>query len=183
MLALGLYREADMLDGDSPDIILAKPPCVRIASAADAGQIFDLLCIMDDVDNPTGLSKSNAKIRRQIAKGCQGNGGIIGVIDGDDGYLAGTIGIFMQQMWHSDDWFLSALWTFVRPDSRKGTDYGKSLLDFAKWHRSDLSARSGMKLPLDLGWLSSERQEARARLWSRVAKPIGMLHWIEGDTP
>lgn len=102
--------------------------------------------------------------------------GLAGVIDGPDG-IVGSIGIEMANAFYSDDPLLMQVWQFVRPEYRKGTNYGNDLFTFAEWHRQDMAAKIGRPLILETTILSHNRMDAKIRLWRRKGRMIGAMFW------
>lgn len=144
-----------------------KPDNVRLAIPADDQAIFDLLRNKLYYENGA-FSVDDEKTMRTIQTATRGEGGIIGIIDGNNGDLAGTIGMQLGQFWYSSDWHVEEFWNFVSPDYRK-SDYAKNLIDFAKW------CAEKMELVLNIGILSTDRTEAKQRLYARRLQPAGMF--------
>lgn len=149
-----------------------KPSNVRIATPADESAIFKLLTEKLYQENGA-FSVSPEKVINAIQHATRGQGGIIGVIDGDN-ELAGAIGMRLGNFWYSDDWHLEELYNFVSENYRK-SDYAKNLIDFGKW------ASEQMKLVLNIGIISTHRTEAKVRLYSRRLQPVGQffMHNLE----
>lgn len=143
---------------------------VRIANSADEAGIFSLLLMMH---RECGLfSISDHKVRETLRKGTKQEGGIIGVVDGPDGIQA-TVGLTIMQAWHSDDWFLNELWSFVHPTHRKD-GHAPKLLNFSKW------CSDNMLLPLLIEMVSNKRTEAKMRLIKR-SMPYGGAFFIHNN--
>lgn len=140
-----------------------KPDNVRLAIPKDAEEIY---CILKELYTENTLFPiAPHKVKEQIVQGCLNNGGVIGVID-DGGVIAGCVGLFVNQYWYTEAWNIEEYWNFVRiPYRRK--PYGRDLVDFAKWFNEN----SG--LLLSMGIMSSERTEAKCRLYDRKLTRIG----------
>jgi len=143
-----------------------KPNNVRIATEKDEKELLSLLMNKLYYENGT-FGVCPEKVIATIKHATQGNGGIIGIIEGN-GEIAGTIGMQIDQFWYSDDWYLCELWNFVHPDYRK-SEYAKNLIDFGKW------ASEQMKMILNIGIISTHRTEAKVRLYQRKLTPVGMF--------
>ena len=165
----------------APSSLISKPDTVRVAVPADCERLFDLLWNHLQADNDMGMGRSAAKVRAQISGICYGKSGIAGLIELPDGELVGSIGIQASQTWYSDAWYLSETWLFVRPGYRKGTNYGRDLFEFAKWHRQDMSQRLGVEMPLEISVYSFRKLDAKTRYWRRHARHVGSMFWIEGE--
>jgi hypothetical protein len=136
---------------------------VRIATIGDEEAIFELCKKLHDEN---GLFEMDAEsVLRVIKIACKGEGGIIGVIDGENG-LEGIIGLILDRFWYANEWFLCELFNFVPAEFRKSTR-AKSMLSFAK----DCSNK--MKVPLVIGIVSNIRTEAKVKLYERQLPKAG----------
>jgi hypothetical protein len=99
--------------------------------------------------------------------------GIMGVIDGENGELEGTILMRIGPPWSSTTQFIEERSIFVHPDFRKSNGKrARRLIEFAKWTAQRL------ELKLLIGVLSNERTAAKVRLYERVfGKPAGSF-WL-----
>ena len=157
-----------------------KPANVRLANPEDEEKIRVLLDQLE-IDNGFGISVSDSKVREQIRVGTEKRGGIIGVIDGPDGVILGSIGIFLTSWWYSDEVYLGELWLFVDPDYRSN-HYEKDLFQFAHWCRESLSVGSDKPLALVTSVSSPARLDSKIRLWRRHAgKMIGGIFAVTGE--
>ena len=155
---------------------------VRLALPGDEEDIFALLTMLHAENGFFAMApqKVRAVIRCAISRVPDPTGalGMVGVIE-KDGRVAGTIGLFIGQDWHTDDWALAERWNFVHPDYRK-TDFAKQLIAFAKscqeWFET-----SGHTMPLVVGIFSTVRTAAKVRLYSRWLPPAGAF-FIYGKT-
>ena len=163
---------------------LQKPNSVRIATVGDWHKLFTFLMELDRFNNDTGLKVNPMRVAHVVDECCRGKGGIAGIIDAPDGSIAGSIGIRAGQPWWSDDWELSEYWLFVRPEYRKGTNYGRDLFRFAAWHREDISRTTGTRLCMDISWIGHEgnmNPKVMNRLWACNSRPVGALFRLEGS--
>ena len=149
-----------------------KPVNVRIATPNDEQELFKLLTEKLYYENGA-FSVSPQKVVESIQHATRGQGGIIGIIDGD-GEIAGSIGMRLGNFWYSDDWHIEELWNFVGEDYRR-SEYAKNLIQFGKW------AAETMKLVLNIDIISTHRTEAKVSLYSRQLTPVGcfFMHNLE----
>lgn len=96
---------------------------------------------------------------------------------GPPGNIEASLALCITQNWYTEDWHVEELWNFVRPDRRQSGN-AKSLLEYAKQVQAQLG------IPLMVGILSSDRTEAKVRLYSRqLGAPSGAYFvwpsWIE----
>jgi GNAT superfamily N-acetyltransferase len=100
--------------------------------------------------------------------------GIVGVIRGTK-EIEGAIALKRVQLDYSDDNFLSEQFSFVLPEYRR-SDHAKRLILFAK------SAAAELGVPLMIGIISTQRVEAKMRLYRRHLKPLGG-YFYSGSLP
>jgi hypothetical protein len=174
-----------------------KPKSVREAGPADERGLFELLVDMHRYnDAGWGYPYDPALVRGQIEVGTRGNLktrtdkndkriGIIGVIDGPDGKLAATIGLFGERpMWFSQAMGLVELWVYVRPGASRRCEV--ELRQFARWAfdsmKADIHKTPPYPYPFELLTGFQHRGEhfkAMFRIWRRWGgRLIGMLFVI-----
>src|ERR1700722_1514180 len=114
---------------------------------------------------------------REIWPSLNLDGGIIGVI-GEGEALEAAILLRVDCMWYSRSKTLLERAIFVHPDHRKSkVGRAKMLCEFAKKASYDLG------LPLVIGVLSTERTEAKSRLYIRqFGDPAGVYFIYNGKT-
>lgn len=116
------------------------------------------------------------KVRAVIQQATTQQGGIIGVIRGEDG-LEASIGLAVEQWWYTLDWCVSERWMYVVPAARR-KNHAKRLIDYAKWCSQQLG------VPFENGIMSTTRTAAKERLYSRQMTRIGSYYmWVPGDEP
>lgn len=159
-----------------------KPDIVRIATQSDESRLFALLHRLHaECPNPGNLKVSDDRVWQYVNSCCRGQGGIAGVVDGSNGDLIASIGIFPVNPWWTDEWHLSQHWMYVDPEYRYGGKLHKSLLKFARWHRDDMAQRLGYRMGFENSFLTKGNILPRLRLWRQNAgRPIGVLFWDEG---
>jgi len=96
--------------------------------------------------------------------------GICGVIGPVGGKLEGAVLLSMGEMWYSKELILEEKAIFVDPEYRSAKGgRARKLAEFAKKTAEDL------KIPLAIGVLSTQRTEAKMRLYKRVfGQPAGV---------
>lgn len=161
-----------------------KPDSVRIATPADEARLFALLqrlqeCNFTGMPYAAYLPVDTHRLWGHVNAACRGQSGIAGVIDGPDGELVASVGIFAIQPWWSSAFYLCQHWLFVTPETRQ-SNYARDLFKFSEWHRADMSQRCGYDIPLETTVLSTDRLPAKERLWSGHAVKIGAVFWADG---
>ncbi len=176
-------------------VTLEKPATVRRATRADEMAVFELL---------TDLHRHNARgwnfpYRPELVLTCiecatrpgpedrtdpkNERRGVIGVIDGPDGKLLGSVGLFLDPpMWYTAELVPCELWLYVRPGVRGARRLERDLARFAEWVHESLRPKDHpIPFPLLTGFMHKGPHFAgMARLWGRLfrgAKPCGMLYW------
>lgn len=157
------------------------PPSVRMAMPQDEAVLFDTLMALNE-DNGFGIPVSPKRVAAQIRIGTRRQGGIIGVIDGDAGNVIGTIGLFISQMWYSEQHHLAEMWLFIRPEARNGKIQA-DLFQFAEWARQQMQSGSDHPWIVTTSVSSPKRLPAKLRLWRRYAKQVGGIFFIGPSMP
>ena len=146
---------------------------VRTGTPADVHKIMEL-GFMTVAEN--GMGKPNPeKLLRDIWPSLNLDGGIVGVV-GDERAEAAIL-LRVEPFWYSDDKVLLERAIFVHPDFRAAkVGRARLLCEFAK------RAAQNLGMPLVIGVLSSQRAEAKVRLYTRqFGEPSG-AYWIYGAT-
>lgn len=145
----------------------ARPEGVRVAVKADERAIFDLL--MTQAAEESAFAPVNEfKVLEAIKSATERKGGIIGIIDSDDGRIAATIGLIMGWWWYSEEGHYQDLWCFVSPEFRRGrNNYAQRLIQFAKWWGEQAGA------PVLMGVASTKRTQGKIRLFARNMPLVG----------
>lgn len=145
---------------------------VRTGTPADVHAAMDL-ALAACADN--GLTNPNpVKLLGEIWAALNLDNGIMGFI-GKDRLEAGIL-LRVDQMWYSSDQTLIERAIFVHPDYRRSGEHkvsrAKMLCDFAK------NAAHELKLPLVIGILSTQRVDAKVKLYERsFGEPAG-AYWL-----
>lgn len=151
---------------------------VRLATPDDEGEIFALLSVLH-AEN--GLfTMDNQKVIDGIRYATKRQGGMIWVIE-EDHHIVASLGMLITCEWYSKDDYLLERWNFVHPDYRR-SEYGRMLLDQAKWCSDWWLKETGRRMPLMVGVQSHARTAAKVRLYARSMACIG-AYFIYGRTP
>jgi hypothetical protein len=178
--------------------VIEKPAAVRVANHTDERKIFDLLVAMHRY-NQAGWSHAYDPlvVMRHIEEGTRPNPAtrtdpndqrraLIGVVDGPDGDLVATIGLFVDPA----TWFtgpnrvaLFEIWFFVQPEYRH-FHHEEALRDFALWVRQELDPHEpNQPFHLFTGFMHQGRHwRGMMRLWERLwpmAKRVGSLWMVD----
>lgn len=149
----------------------ARPDNVRIATANDETAIYNLVVMeMEEVATVAPINPDS--IATQIMSGTRYQRGIIGVIDGPDGFPVATIGIFNERWWWSTSWHFVKVWEFVHPDHRQ-TGFAKDLINFMHWFNDDMTRQFGYPVFTLSGVLTTKRMKDKVRLYRRMSNPMG----------
>jgi GNAT superfamily N-acetyltransferase len=159
------------------------PSIVRIAQPADHTEIWRLF-LQGHRENgkftlaPEKVDWFLARALRPelIPEWDTGPRGAIGVI-GDVGALEALVFVTIGTYWYSHDRHLEEFIVYVDPECRQ-SGHARVLIEWMK-QQSD---RTG--LPLVTGIISSERTEAKVRLYRRMLEPVGafFLYGGKGST-
>jgi hypothetical protein len=159
-----------------------SPENVRIATRDDEAALFDLLLALHK-DNGFGISPRAQDLRETIRAGTrETNGTLIGVIDGDEGEIAGAFYVHPAKWWYNkspEAFYLNELFLFVRPEYRKRGRYWNDLFRSMVAYKELTDASMGTDVPLVTSVSSLHRLPAKMRLWSRYAKLVGGIYVIE----
>jgi hypothetical protein len=144
-----------------------RPKHIRLAGPQDEDKIMELMRAAF-VEQPI-FPLDEAKMREMI-RGCSTRkGGFIALAENSEGKIEGYLIAVLSQYWYSSQWHMEELSNFVHPDARKGTHHARDLIEFAKWFAET------MKVPLLMGIFSTQRLEAKIRLYQRQAKMAGAV--------
>lgn len=156
---------------------MSSPSIVRPAVAADLDEIWRLFRLHADENAlfPLSESKVTFYLRRvldpkSIAPDDTGPRGQIGVI-GPVGALEGAIMLMLGSPWYSEEVTLDDCMNFVDPAHRK-SNHAKALISYAK-HLVDRVREGNPDFCMTMGVVSTDRTQAKIRLYSRHLKPVG----------
>ena len=131
----------------------------RIGVEAD---LPELLAMGKELHDENGLmplseSRSIAAVKRAVRQ----ERAMVGVIGPVGGRLEGVIYLTVGMFWYTSKPHLEELYNFVRPEFRRSTR-AKSLVEFA------MRSAERLDVPLLIGIISSDRTEAKARMYERL---------------
>lgn len=141
-------------------------PEVALALPEDEEDVYDFLMALH-AENAL-FPVSPEKVRAAIRHATDRQGGIIALIRGKDGRIEASFGAVIDPWWYTIAPSLNEVWNYVRPDCRR-TTHARRLIEFAKRLEQELG------IPLFMGIISTERTEAKMRLYRRQLEPIGGL--------
>lgn len=148
-----------------------NPMKVRKAQPSDEAKLYAHLMGLHEENGLAPVSE--AKVLEEIRRATETRGGIIGLIDGDNGIEA-SIGLTLSSFWYTDDFHLQERWVYVTPPYRR-LDHAKRLLVFGKWVKDEMSKAAGIEIPLFLGILTRKKLEGKMRLYQRQFPQVGAL--------
>src|SRR5215475_1238758 len=156
------------------------PSVVRIARPEDHSEIWRLFL---QGHHENGLFKlapdkvdwfiHRALHPEQIPDFDTGARGTIGVI-GPVGSLEGIVFVTIGQFWYSTDHHLEEFIVYVDPECRRPPGHVQALVNWMK-QQSDLTG-----LPLMTGIMSTQRTEAKCRLYGRMLPKVGEFFFYGG---
>lgn len=158
------------------DTVLDAPLVTRVGLPSDIDEIM-ALAIMASHENGF-LSPSPEKLLRGIYPALCQDHGIVGVVGPEGGPIQGAVLLHVNTHWYSDEQFLEEKSVFVHPDFRKAAG-GRAarLVEFSK------KAADTLGMPLLIGVLSSNRTEAKVRMYRRLlGEPQGAFFLYNGGT-
>ena len=155
---------------------------VRLATRADEPAVLELARLLHAEIGMFPLDIE--RVRATLSHAFDRNGAILGVIDApgepnEPPSLAGMILVFISNYWYSGSFHLEEYFNFVHPDHRC-SDYAERLITFAR------EAADALGCPLLIGVMTTERMEAKVRLYRRIlGTPAGafFLYNAPRDTP
>lgn len=136
------------------------------------------LCRRNHAENGIGpLNENKVRSIMRRAFGLHRNDpGVIGIV-GTASRIEGSICLVVEPLWYGDEPFLQEVWHYVAPEYRRST-HAKDLIAWAK--QLTLPPPLGIGLPLWIGITSTERTEAKARLYRKhLGEPVGHA-WLVG---
>lgn len=159
------------------------PQNVRVAREEDEAALFDLLTALYK-DNGIGVAPLAQDMRMAIRAGTrERNGVLIGVIDGKDGVLAGSVCIVPTTWWFNhESWYLAVRYLFVRPEYREQhAAFYDDLFQFARAYRN-MAADGRARIPLVTDVTGLDHLDEKMKLWAQHGKLVGGIYLVE-DAP
>lgn len=144
---------------------MSEETSVRIATPDDRTGLVTLLRMMHAENGTATLSDD--KMFAMLDRGLRRERGIVGVVE-NNGKIVASVGLFTGTWWYSDDFLIEDFWNFVHPEHRQSS-YAKELISFGKRFSENLG------IPLIMGVLSTDRTEAKVRLYGRQIPFAGAI--------
>jgi GNAT superfamily N-acetyltransferase len=118
------------------------------------------------------------KLLSEIYPALAQEGGLVGIIEGEDGILEGAVLLRMGAMWYSDDEVLEERAIFIHPDYRSAKGgRARRLCEFTK------RAADTLGIPLIIGVLSNHRTKGKIKLYERqFGEPSGAFFLYNART-
>lgn len=137
---------------------------VTFAQEGDEDALFHTLQLAEQEN--AFFPMAPAKVRDAIRQGTAKYRAGIGVVHGPEGEIIASVGLFWEQFWYSEQWWMVDRWNFVHPEHRRSA-HAKNLIEWSKWFSDQLG------LDLLMAVLSNERTEAKVRLYRRQMPYVG----------
>ena len=159
-----------------------NPFSVRRAMPDD---IEELTAIIPGIVSENSILPPHPEMIDEFLRRCVGRHGgcMAGVIDGDDGRIAATIGMVQAMEWYSPVSYWNIIWCGLAPSARKvdksvpvddpRRHYGKKLLEFAEWFRAGIEAHAGHPILFRFDCLTTGDMEPKMRWFSRGLTQVG----------
>ena len=148
-------------------------PGVSMAVPQDEDEIYALLLGLHQENGV--FSVSEPRVRGFIRACTQQEDGVFGFIGLiRESTIEASVGLELTQWWYTDEWSLSEKWCFVHPGHRR-KNHARRLVDFSKWCADRLA------VPLLMGIISTQRTEAKERLYQRKMVRVGGM-FMHGST-
>jgi len=135
---------------------------VRVGTPQDYFRMMDFMRLMH-AENGV-MPWDDEAVDNAVKCGLAHYHSIVGIIDGDNGDVAASVGLFMGRFWYTAKPHLEDHWLFVAEPYRR-RPLARPLLEFAK------RAADKMDTPLLMGVLSETRTAAKCRLYERQLGP------------
>lgn len=148
-----------------------KPENVRFARRGDEEPLMRMFRAMHAENGQGSLCEDKvAAVIRSAIDGAAVGARMhctVGVIEGEEGEIAGSIGMGLAQWWYSEDWHVEEMWNYVACDYRRvpGPSNAQTLIQFGKWFAEQMS------IPFLIGVVSTLRTDAKIRFYERQKLP------------
>lgn len=152
-----------------------RPNNVRVATADDVPNIFDLV-MLDLQENAAKIAPIDGdKVLRMIRIAVTGEGGPKGfacLIDGSEGKPVAVGVVHPVQWWWSNQWFLQEAVTYVHPDHRR-SHHIDDLIEFERWAADSFTKNFGYRTYMFFGVMGWKRVRAKIALYRRKLAMTG----------
>lgn len=155
-----------------------RPTDVRIGIKQDEDAIWHL-CQTIHAECAFGGDLDEGMVRLAVGPALAREKGIVGIIDGDNGEIAGAVVLKLTPWWYGPSLHWEDLFFYVAPQYRNGKR-DQSLMAFCKWWTEQIND-TGLEIPLVVGVFQEGRAEAKTRLWRKNFRQVGGL-FVYGPT-
>lgn len=153
---------------------IERPANVRFAIDSDEDAIVECL-LRDAAENASQIAPpSRERIMALVQAGTRKQGGIIGIIDGDDGPAAVCV-LTPAQWWWSDAWYLMDVVTYVSPEHRNGKLID-DLIDFERWLADQWTEQCGYRVFLITGVMGTRKLREKFLVWWQRLTEVGRAY-------
>ena len=149
---------------------------VRLGTPEDVHPMMDLSLA---ASSENGFVNPNPmKLLAEIWPALNQDGGLVGLIEGENGILEGAVLLRIGSMWYSDDPVLEERAIFIHPDYRSAKGgRARRLCEFTKQVADELG------IPLIIGVLSNHRTKGKIKLYERqFGEPSGAFFLYNART-
>ena len=148
---------------------MSNPYGVRRASNDDLDELIDFAVALrtEEALQPVSRDKVAVTVARLVAM----DGGLAGVIAGEDGIEA-SIGLEIDHFYDTEAEHLAVRWLGTGPMFRR-KNHGARLLGLAGWAQAAISEAAGRSIPLFAELLTTRELSAKLHLYSRSAQQVG----------
>jgi|SRR5581483_2193015 len=150
-----------------------KPSNVRIATEADEAAVLRLLIEEVQEHGERVAPIDPDRLLQHIQVGTRRQGGIVGVIDGPGAPVGCSVIVPQQWAW-SQQWHLCELFLYVAPEWRHSR-FAADLIKFGSWCSDFMSTKSGNRVYLLTGVMTTSMVKEKIRLYRRHANLAGAI--------
>lgn len=144
---------------------------VRIGTPDDVHHMMDIALLACEENGFCSVNKE--KLLNPIWAALNGVHGICGIIGKPGEIIQATVLLTAGTVWYSDDIILEERAIYVRPEYRRAVPgRARRLAEFSR-HAADF-----LNLPLTIGVLSSQRTEAKVRMYTGMLGPPSGAYWL-----
>lgn len=150
----------------------AAPPNVRYATEEDEFGILTLL--LEDISRsvPKSVPIDEEVILDHVQRGTRAKGGIVGVIDGPEGFPIAATVIMMAQSAYSRMYYLQEIFNVVHRDFRR-SNFGQQLIDYGCWCSDEMTRKFGYQVPIVSPVNTMDRVREKIRFYRRHMTQVG----------
>lgn len=149
---------------------------VRIGTPADVHPMMDLALAACEENG--FVDPNPQKLLAEIWTALNQEGGLVGIIEGENGILEGAVLLRLGTMWYSDSQVIEEKAIFIHPNYRSAKGgRARRLCEFTKQVADTLG------IPLIIGVLSNHRTKGKIKLYERqFGEPSGAFFLYNART-